>query len=73
MLEEKEYEAKAVEEEFKAWGAGLVGGADSEEWKDATARSGPRAVLRDLAAVEAGLNSQGVRYSLKTLVGQKYW
>jgi len=50
-----------------------VAGADSAEWKDATERSGPRAVLRDLAAVEAALESNGVRYSLKTLVGEKYW
>lgn len=70
---EEAYEGKAVEEEFKFWGEAFVAGPDSEEYKCAESKAGPRAVLRDLAAIEAALNSGGNKVSLREIVGEKYW
>lgn len=67
----------AVEAEFAAFAATILGGgADSDAARAARERSGPRAALRDLAAVEAALRSGergGERVALKDLVGDEAW
>ncbi|GAA5849764.1 hypothetical protein JCM9279_002007 [Rhodotorula babjevae] len=68
----------AVEAEFAAFAATILGegGADSVAARAARERSGPRAALRDLAAVEAALRSgerAGERVALRDLVGDEAW
>ncbi|GAA5947041.1 hypothetical protein JCM3775_006972 [Rhodotorula graminis] len=68
----------AVEAEFAAFAHSILAdtGADSDAARAARDRSGPRAALRDLAAVEAALRSGergGERVSLRDLVGDEVW
>lgn len=46
-----------VKQEFAAFAKALVNGIDSQEAKDVDQRSGPRATLKDLGAIEAALKS----------------
>lgn len=69
----------AVEREFAAFaGVILEGARDSEGAAGSAARvrSGPRAAMRDLAAVEGALKSgerEGDKVGLRELVGDEWW
>ncbi|GAA6050547.1 hypothetical protein JCM3770_005594 [Rhodotorula araucariae] len=66
----------AVEAEFAAFAACIRAGPASAPAAFAQARSGPRAAIRDLAAIEAALTSGdrgGERVDLRELVGDGAW
>ncbi|KAM0787012.1 hypothetical protein ACM66B_006280 [Microbotryomycetes sp. NB124-2] len=66
----------AVNEEFQAFSEALSEGVGSESWDIVLQRSGPRATLRDLAIIEAILQSgdeNGVKIDLRQLEGQEFW
>ncbi|GAA6006897.1 Gfo/Idh/MocA family protein [Rhodotorula paludigena] len=66
----------AVEAEVEAFARALVAGIGSKEADEVRRRSGPRAALRDVAAVEGALKSGekgGEKIALKELVGEALW
>ncbi|SCV67341.1 BQ2448_5987 [Microbotryum intermedium] len=62
----EKHESAGVKQEFKAFAEAFSKGIDSEEWAVVEKKSGPRATLRDLALIEAGLKSQGSKIDLKS-------
>jgi predicted dehydrogenase len=50
-------QGEGVLREFEAFGEALTEGPGSESWEMVQQRSGPRATLRDLAIIEAALQS----------------
>ncbi|BGP45108.1 hypothetical protein JCM10450v2_000925 [Rhodotorula kratochvilovae] len=66
----------AVEAEFAAFGAALLSGPESAQAAYARDRSGPRAAIRDLAAIEGALKSGergGEKVVLREIVGEEAW
>ncbi|KAL8279610.1 hypothetical protein RQP46_007923 [Phenoliferia psychrophenolica] len=56
-VEEWEMEADGVGEEFRAFEKALIAGVGSQEAEDVDGRSGPRAAMKDLRAIQRALES----------------
>lgn len=66
-VQEEWIEVCGVEAEFKAFADALVAGAGSAEAKDVEARSGPRATLNDVAAIQHAIQSSEEDHSVSLL------